>query len=625
MNKFSNNAKNSKLYRSNYSLILVDKIGISKVKRIINTLKEKYIENAIFLLDPELKLEKVEKFFDKVLTKNDIMTPNLVKRIEDRAFDLSYNWFKNEYGKDIFEMDGISLGMISQLEMYEYFKEILTYIEVFRYFKNKKEHYDFYIVCPKIFYLKELFEDESFKNYKLYLINKWNIEYKFKKLLSFLKKKTFIEFIKNNFLDWQLKYFISLFYSFWRKKRKLNSTDNLFIYDVHNKPMIKTLSKIYERLFLNGHNVFGISFEPRIYNLIPKMGQKSFLSQYGSIESYINSRKKWRLIFKNYLKNLESIKRNFVYDGINFFNLCKDKLEKLIKRYYKQLFFEYEIIISNFLQQNPKNIILASDSHKMSRLFVLIAKRRKIPTTVIQHGALCGKFAYVPVLADKIAIWGNYPKKWFMMHGVPEEKLFITGQPRYDDLYNRKIELKKKWQNKRNLKDKYKFLLATNPIGKELNTELIKIVAQGFPKSQDYKLIIKLHPGKSDYEFFNNAIKKLNFSNACITREEDLYLLLFHSDAVITSNSTVGIEALILEKPLIIISLKNLEAQIPYEEYKCALIVKDAEELKKAIKVVMTDANLRAKLKDNSKKFLEDYLYKINGKSTERVLSLLNF
>ncbi|UCH72356.1 MAG: hypothetical protein JSW62_02065 [Thermoplasmatales archaeon] len=151
-------------------------------------------------------------------------------------------------------------------------------------------------------------------------------------------------------------------------------------------------------------------------------------------------------------------------------------------------------------------------------------------------------------------------------------------------------------------------------------------LGQGFHGAADsYKSEIKRRRLKSVYliEVTNNA----RLLNAC--------------GVMLTISSTMAVEALFFEKPIIqlkfIISKrgslrKNLYSQgiicdedgIPLARYGAALGVEKPEELREAIVKIYEDENLRRSVIDKGKVFLRKYAYEPDGKASLRVLKCID-
>jgi UDP-N-acetylglucosamine 2-epimerase len=95
---------------------------------------------------------------------------------------------------------------------------------------------------------------------------------------------------------------------------------------------------------------------------------------------------------------------------------------------------------------------------------------------------------------------------------------------------------------------------------------------------------------------------------------------LYVCDLMITRGSTTGMEAVALNKPVIVLDLTHKSDVIGYVKEGVALGVYKAEDLKPTIEKLLRDDSEIAK---NRERYIEKYLYKVDGKATERVVNVI--
>ncbi|MBI2541583.1 CDP-glycerol glycerophosphotransferase family protein, partial [Candidatus Woesearchaeota archaeon] len=139
---------------------------------------------------------------------------------------------------------------------------------------------------------------------------------------------------------------------------------------------------------------------------------------------------------------------------------------------------------------------------------------------------------------------------------------------------------------------------------------------------KDAALIIKVHH-VDDNSFYHEFLSGSGY-NAVVTKETDLYTLLYCSDLVISISSTVMLDALIMGKP--VIQLNLLENYDFFEglEGKVFEKVTDKKDLPEAVKRVLYNKKLFKKTEKQRKKFISEYYYKVDGKSTERFIGVMD-
>ncbi|HJH26921.1 MAG TPA: hypothetical protein C5S37_09180 [Methanophagales archaeon] len=115
-------------------------------------------------------------------------------------------------------------------------------------------------------------------------------------------------------------------------------------------------------------------------------------------------------------------------------------------------------------------------------------------------------------------------------------------------------------------------------------------------------------------------LNSYNIDAVLTPKESDTYEQLFVCDLMITRHSTTAMEAVALNKPIIILNLSGEPDPVEYVKEGVALGVYKEGDLKPTIEKLLKDDSELAK---NRKKYIETYLYKIDGKATERVVNLI--
>ena len=224
-----------------------------------------------------------------------------------------------------------------------------------------------------------------------------------------------------------------------------------------------------------------------------------------------------------------------------------------------------------------------------------------------------------------IAVISPFAKDAHITMGAPADKIFVTGQPRFDLIRQVKIDRAHIMAKLGVPGNSDIIVLATQPVG-ELRTEknrgeLIEAVLSAMIEFQEKQLVIKLHPSEK-LEKYQEMLTKVN-SNAIICQDIDLYGLLRECDLLMAVYSTVALEAMILDKPVIIINLTGKPDIMPYAKSGAALGVYQKEDLAPAIRKALYDLEVRRELEQNRKSFVAEHVYKVDGQSSKRVAELI--
>lgn len=102
-----------------------------------------------------------------------------------------------------------------------------------------------------------------------------------------------------------------------------------------------------------------------------------------------------------------------------------------------------------------------------------------------------------------------------------------------------------------------------------------------------------------------------------LPKDSDTFEALYVSDLVITYHSTTGREAVAFKKPLVVLDTQD---SMEYSKEGVGVIVSSIQEAEQAISRLLKDDR---ELAVNRDEYIKRYFYAIDGKSTERVVQLI--
>ncbi len=329
------------------------------------------------------------------------------------------------------------------------------------------------------------------------------------------------------------------------------------------------------------------------------------------------------------------------------------EIRKKIKNYFaydrpEYVFAEFAKFISMaevMLESIRPAVIVIEDEYSVfERALIVAAKKKNVPCIAIQHGVihelhkgyiyqtgeispdLSVKAPLVPT-ADVTAVYGQYHKELLTQAGgYPENAVVITGQPRYDrmaDLDRESVRSKliEEWR----LDPSKKIVLwATqcHGISDAENKLNFHAVFGSISAIGDVQLIIKQHPGEPErYDtMIREHLEGYSIDAHIVAKDADTLGLLAVSDLVLLKNSTTGLEAVALQKPLIVMNLGGQPDIVNYVQEGVACGVYRPEDLKPTIEQLLRDDSCLAR---NREEFIRKYLYRVDGKAAERVVALI--
>lgn len=344
--------------------------------------------------------------------------------------------------------------------------------------------------------------------------------------------------------------------------------------------------------------------------------------------------KRWNIAIKKAVT--EGI---FRFDDYELGNLVGSELS-MYKEILMLPLLRYIDIWSKQLQSasNIKFILLSNDVFPHHKALVQVAKGLKIRSVLVQHGIIAGELAHDKLLVDTAVLWGPFSEKWYRNLGNDGVDFEIIGNPHFDHYALLKpFEIDRR---RRELQDRYNItpadrvvvfatqweaLLSAGNFFGDIKRVLFTLVDEALSKPY-ITLLLRLHPGENESSIttYQRYIDKLGLGyRVVIDRQLELIDSLIVSDVVVTAASTVGLEAMLLNKPVIVVNLTGRPSSVPYVEYGAATGAYSRTELGQALDEVLERSD-QDNLDNDWSRFVSDFAGTIDGCATKRLVELLS-
>jgi len=226
----------------------------------------------------------------------------------------------------------------------------------------------------------------------------------------------------------------------------------------------------------------------------------------------------------------------------------------------------------------------------------------------------------------KMAVAGDSCKNTLVSQGVDASRIVVTGQPRFDELFQKNLN-EEMYLNLGIDKDKKTILLThahfveAGMWTQEEEDMFLSSIIRASSKVPNSQLIIKLHPWQ-DINRYHRFLDKESKDIILCGEDTDIYALINLCDVLLTVLSTTALEALIVNKPVIIIDLFGGLGS-PYVQSGAAISVSKKEDIAPAIKRAIYNEEFGKKLAQARGKFVYDHAYIQDGQASKRVADLI--
>jgi len=274
--------------------------------------------------------------------------------------------------------------------------------------------------------------------------------------------------------------------------------------------------------------------------------------------------------------------------------------------------------------ERPGILIILSEGILPTRVAVAVAKLSKIPTLLLLQLGMLGKNYECPnLLAEKISVPGDFIKDLVINCGVDEKRVVVTGRPTYDALIRAEEKFNKNEICKKLGVDPAKKILVycTENLPLSDTEKIVSVICRAVKSFPDVQFIMKIHPSELSVSVYEKVSKEVGV-RALITREANIYEVLYVCDLMMTGFSTTALDAMILDRPVITMNFTGLGDPIPFAESGASIGVYKEKDLESAIKDGLYDDSMRERLRHERERFVYEQTYLKDGKATERIVDL---
>lgn len=316
----------------------------------------------------------------------------------------------------------------------------------------------------------------------------------------------------------------------------------------------------------------------------------------------------------------------------------------------------------------PKTVVLGNDIGIFEVMIIKVASRMQIPTVLVQDGILNGNLrrdrneqvsdkrkAVMSLLkmsglyrnhiyghgnTTAMAVMGQYTYDLLQNEGKDMKEVFITGQPRFDEYANIiQSGAGKAGSNEARRKygipeDAFVVSFFTQPF---ISYGLMKpehwdyIIETVFASvgeaimNTDCRLVVKLHPAEHLIDFIDRYSKYIDPLGNRVVLDEKIGLndAIFMADLVIVNSSTVSLEAILFDKPVIMLDPYEFLDDYKFVGMGAAIHAATKEDLLKGILLVMNNSEEVSNMRKARLEAIKHHLMSFDSYASSRTADLI--
>ena len=262
------------------------------------------------------------------------------------------------------------------------------------------------------------------------------------------------------------------------------------------------------------------------------------------------------------------------YLGLSYLDLIHDQGVETARRLYekqgRQAFLPVRTL-QNVMRRLSPDVVIATNSPRAERAAIMAARDFGIPAVCLVDLLALHEIEYIGVedYADRICVMSQFVKQLFLAAGRKDEEVVVTGNPAFDRLSDPslpasadRLRSQRGWGSDKVILWASNVEPARHPFSghkgdPELPRRVDLALFELIKRHPDWRLVIRPHP--SEVLQYDSLPERVEISNG-----EPLPPLLKACDVVVTLASTVGLEAVLLGKPLVSIDLSIFTPDLPY-------------------------------------------------------------
>jgi len=409
------------------------------------------------------------------------------------------------------------------------------------------------------------------------------------------------------------------------KSKAIEKIENLSLINNIIDHLFKDKRRIHERiLWLGGSSIRSkLPYELKKYfkiSLINNRLKTKFIFimmglKYDSlkVKNFKEFNKKWIYLKHRYSEGLENISITLRIEPKLLELLLKININRV-----KELLLNLFILEEN--KENLDLLFVQQSVNGISALAVDYFNLNELPSLELVHGVPCGPIEVGKT--TKIAVYSQRDKTFLINHGVDKTKIVTTGCPNWDSFFDIK-ENQKTSEFLLLILDWILFTPSSSSY-REIFEQVISMLKL-IQNLDSEHLYIKLHPGQSEEEisYVKHLADMIGISKQVkVGRSGDIVDLLKRAKIVFTYSSSVGVEAILMKKPLIILDFFP-NRQIEYEKYSGCLVAKNFQQLLMETNQILNNLDEYQRINEErlerTRRYFSDNL---NGKSYKKVTTL---
>ncbi len=391
------------------------------------------------------------------------------------------------------------------------------------------------------------------------------------------------------------------------------------------------------------------SFLRQIRQVLAQRKRLILLESYLTIGDALKALLDWRVPARYLRDDLldERFRATFEYDGLNIHGLVR---REMLTSYVGPGIMDCLLLAKAFQRlarkRSPRYVVSFLEFYPHALALYAGVKRGEpsVTTVAYQHaGVTRMKLWYCShpsemATVESQASWGmeamptpdiflcqgSLGKSVVMESGYPQDRCFLTGSPRYDQLGGHAPRAEDAAEERASLgiPAGKRVILVSTPYSLEEASYLVRMVGEACSADDDWFVLFKPHPVDSAERVSAEAARYLD-PHRHVVLNDPVQRLIQLSDVVVTTYSTTADEAVALDRPVIIVQRDSGFSMATIWEIEAAPTGTDAQELQSCLETLFQRPRSFDRYREKWPELIEGTFFKLDGCAKERVTQVL--
>ncbi|WP_027859015.1 CDP-glycerol glycerophosphotransferase family protein [Marinobacterium jannaschii] len=281
------------------------------------------------------------------------------------------------------------------------------------------------------------------------------------------------------------------------------------------------------------------------------------------------------------------------YMGLSYMDLVAEKGSEDAARLYQQggrQYFYPLKTMQRLLSDLGPDLIVATNSPRAEKAAMDAASGLGIPALCVIDLFAMKEVEWLgkPGYASRLCVLSEFVKQRLVEHGRAPDDIVVTGNPAFDQLYTEE-KCSDAFRERKGWPSDHTVVLWASNVEPEYHPYSSRKGDVKLPEKIEYELIkwVEAQPDRrAVFRPHPNDIRRPDISHPRVelsTQDDDLSTLLNAVDCVVVTVSTVGLQAALVNKPLVNVKLSIFSENAPYDVMELSEPVYDLEQFGQAL------------------------------------------